>query len=188
MKPSRVSGLTRYNVCKVSTPSGVGARNLRESLLIQLGDVPDTSDCRELAIELVRDYFDEVSTGRVEYLLEAAQIDAIDWHECKHLIASLQPYPAAAFKSNEAHYVMPDVIVSLQHGRWVVEMPDDQAPTLRITPHRALYEAEATSSEERKYIAQQIEQAEIILEGLNYRRFVGAQNRERDRGYPTRLL
>lgn len=114
-------------------PTGVGARNLSECLLLQLNALPADTPFLEAAKLLVKEHLDLLATheyGKLKKILGIHQDQ--DFIAVRRLITSLEPRPGARFAPVDMHYVVPDVIVKKVKGAWVVNLNPDVMPRLRI--------------------------------------------------------
>jgi RNA polymerase sigma-54 factor len=145
-------------------PPGVGARNPRECLLIQLNVLP-TDEVSTLArliidqhIELLaaRDFAKiRRATGCDEELLRAAQA----------LIRSLNPRPGAQFAPIDARYIVPDVVVRKVRGQWTALLNPDAMPRLRIN---RLY-AEILQGQRGSGLSGQLQEAKWLIKNVQQR-------------------
>tara|TARA_R110002073_G_scaffold332426_3_gene518511 strand:- start:952 stop:2409 length:1458 start_codon:yes stop_codon:yes gene_type:complete len=113
-------------------PSGVGARNLRECLLLQLQVLPKDTAYLELALKLVNDHLEVLASrdfSKIKKLLGCGD-DCL--RSIRHLITHLNPRPGAAFSSMAARYIVPDIIVTKKNGVWVASLNLDAVPRLSI--------------------------------------------------------
>ncbi|MBZ0267777.1 RNA polymerase sigma-54 factor, partial [bacterium] len=96
-------------------PSGVGARNLHESLLIQLQQSEQESD---LAYAIVRDHFESFLRKQYQEIARTLKVKAEDVQEAGHHIAALNPRPGAQLALEDARYVVPDLVVAEVDGEY----------------------------------------------------------------------
>jgi RNA polymerase sigma-54 factor len=112
-------------------PVGVGARDLRECLLVQLGELR-SNEATQLAHRVVKEHFDALSQRdhvRLRKLLGASDVilrNAID------VVQSLNPRPGAAFADIAAVQMVPDVIVRRTKTRWIAELNQTVVPRLAV--------------------------------------------------------
>ena len=151
------------------SPSGIAARDLQESLAIQLQDLPPSTDMREYAMDVVDNHFDLLADVNLEGLADAMELTSDEIQEIVGLIGSLNPRPASEFKTEMPVYVEPDVRVFKRDGNWEVEMIDSTMPSVQITPNHERYKAGAATREERNYLKQKEIDAQMLLDGINYR-------------------
>jgi RNA polymerase sigma-54 factor len=112
-------------------PVGVGARNIRECLLIQLESQDRTE---ELVYRLVRDYFDELSHRHWQDIARETGISLKEVQDAADEIAHLEPKPGRLITGgDDENYVIPDLVVDKIEGRYVVFVNDSNLPRLRIS-------------------------------------------------------
>lgn len=112
-------------------PSGVGARNLQECLVIQLQALPDDV-YRDQAIKVVQEYLEILAShdfGQIKRLLAC---DDQSLRSIQKLIVNLNPKPGAQFNSQSARYIVPDVTVTKRNGIWGVNLNMAAIPRLNI--------------------------------------------------------
>ncbi|MCG9063893.1 RNA polymerase factor sigma-54 [Laribacter hongkongensis] len=113
-------------------PAGVGARDLTESLLLQLRARSGTDECT-LACTIVRDHLQLLANRDFTRLRRATSADDEALRQAQALIASLNPRPAAGFASGDTHYVMADVIVRRdRQGIWQAHLNPASQPRLKV--------------------------------------------------------
>ncbi len=160
---------TLLNMIQRFDPSGVGARDLRESLLIQLKDkgMEDT-----LAYRIVDQYINELDRKSILQLsrLMGAPDDKVQ--SALELIKTLSPTPAHGRFDQGAMPVVPDLTVERLDDGFVVIHNDSHMPRLRISQgYKQLVRRGNTSSVDTKnYIKQKLEQARWLLNAINQRR------------------
>ncbi|MCX8086261.1 MAG: RNA polymerase factor sigma-54 [Rhodocyclaceae bacterium] len=112
-------------------PPGVGARDARECLLLQLSNQPPSAT-QALATAIVRDYLEPLANRDYAKIKKALGCEDDALRAAQELIRSLNPRPGAPFAPLEARYIVPDVIVKKQRGVWVVQLNQEAVPRLRI--------------------------------------------------------
>lgn len=112
-------------------PPGVGARNPRECLLLQLDNLP-ASPARDLARVIVSDHLERLAARDYARIKKATGCDDEALRIAQDLIRSLNPRPGAQFAALETRYVVPDVIVRKVRGQWVAQLNQEAMPRLRI--------------------------------------------------------
>lgn len=115
-------------------PPGVGGRDLRECLALQLHRLPKAD---YNAVEIVDHYFDDFSAGRYELLMDRLAMTRQQLEEAMACIRSLNPKPGSAFaeaKSEVAQTLLPDFIVNtLPDGTLELELNEGDLPQLRLS-------------------------------------------------------
>ena len=118
-------------------PVGVAARSLEECLTIQLQQLPASTPCRDTALTIVSNHLAQLA-GR-DYVTLARKLHIRDEQlkQTLALIQSLSPRPGSAIATPVADYVEPDVMVSKQKGKWMVELNPKSTPRIRVNPDYA---------------------------------------------------
>jgi RNA polymerase sigma-54 factor len=113
-------------------PPGIGARDLREALLIQLERKgPEATWAREI----IRDHMDLLAKKDWKMLARVFSISEPEIRKAAELIARLDPKPGRSFYANESIAITPDATVSIKGGTedgLEIEIHNDFIPELRI--------------------------------------------------------
>jgi len=116
-------------------PAGVGARNLRECLLLQMGQLNIDNRARRLARKIVTDYFDEFVKKHYEKLMTRLQVDEDDFRDALAEIKRLSPKPGNLYSeggTDTTPYIIPDFILDYHDGRFDLNLNSYNIPELRI--------------------------------------------------------
>jgi len=150
-------------------PPGVGARDLKESLLIQLRgkNLKET-----LAYKIVQNHLSELDKKSISQLAKILGVEFEEVQKAMEVIRSLSPKPAYGRFTPGALPVIPDLIVEKIGEDYVVYHNDKNVPRLRINPaYKKLVKKSSKSTPETKeYIKKKLEQARWFLNALNQRR------------------
>lgn len=150
-------------------PAGVGARNLRECLLIQLRQLGLSDSVAYKIVE--RDLLKELEANHYPMVSKILGVSMEELKEAMKVISRLEPKPGRQFGHSEVEYIVPDLIVDKIDGKYVVRM-DDQGPRLRLSQYYLdlLNNPDKLSDSERNYIKSKIESASWLLETIERRR------------------
>ena len=116
-------------------PAGIGARNLRECLLLQMAQIPINSRPRRLARKILTNYFEEFVKKHYEKLMSRLQVSEEDFREAIAEIRRLSPKPgnpSAAGGTDTTPYIMPDFILDYQDGRFQLSLNSYNVPEVRV--------------------------------------------------------
>lgn len=150
-------------------PPGVGGRDLRECLLIQLQQMaPDTAWLREAKL-VIDKHIQLLGTRDYAQLMRRARLRENELREVLKLIQTLNPNPGAVIAASAAEYVVPDVFVRKIRGRWTVELNPDIAPKLRINADYAALVRRADSGSDKSYLRDNLQEARWFLKSLQSR-------------------
>ena len=150
-------------------PVGVGARDLKECLLLQL---PGTEAETQLARRIVEQHIESVAQNRLEAIADHIDAELEDVQDAVRLIQTLNPYPGQAIESEEpVCTVTPDVIIrENEEGEFEIEVVERNVPRLRISHScRALIEKGNLSRADLAYVRNRIRSALFVIEGLRKR-------------------
>ena len=112
-------------------PLGVGARNLRECMLIQLYKQP-TNELQKVAGVLVGKHLDLLEKRDYKEIQKRLKINQETFEATITLLRTLQPKPGNAFSSTATDYITPDVFVHRIRNAWVVSLNNRVTPELQI--------------------------------------------------------
>ncbi|OQW92817.1 MAG: RNA polymerase factor sigma-54 [Beggiatoa sp. IS2] len=118
-------------------PVGVGARNLRECLLLQLEELDPTTLWRAEAQRLVSNCLEVLASRDYVQLAKCMEFDREKLKPVVDLIQSLNPRPGASLENHQITYVIPDVFVRKVNDQWKVELNAEISPKLRINSYYA---------------------------------------------------
>ena len=152
-------------------PAGVGSRDVRESILIQLGRLGKSEN---LSYQLVENHFDSLSKHRWNEIANEIGVDPVQVQAAADEIKALDAKPGDRYAPTLDHRqnVIPDLVVRERDGKYVVEVNDTGFPGLRVAEStRALVRDKAKlSSEDREYIAKNYNSATWMVQAVEQRR------------------
>jgi len=156
-------------VIKTLDPTGVGASDLRECLLIQLAQ----AKCEDsLPWLIVRDHFDDLLQRRYPDLSRKLKRPVKEVQVAAEEIGKLDPRPGARFSAEETHYIIPDLIVDKVDDDYVVQMNDRNVPRLRISRayRQILTNAKSENKKVRDYVKERLNSARWLIGTIDQRR------------------
>ena len=116
-------------------PAGIGARNLRECLLLQMAQIPINSRPRRLARKILTNYFEEFVKKHNEKLMSRLQVSEEDFREAIAEIRRLSPKPGNLYAeggTDTTPYIIPDFILDYQDGRFQLSLNSYNVPEVRV--------------------------------------------------------
>lgn len=149
-------------------PPGVGARDLRECLLLQL---TVGQEYYEQLRTLISDHLQDLENNRLPIIERRTgySIEMINaaWNELR----KLNPKPGADFSSSTVPNVTPDVFLDLTDDGYKVRLEDGQTPSLYISRYyRDLFKNNGTTAETKEYIKRKLNSAQWLIESIEQRR------------------
>lgn len=150
-------------------PPGVGAKDLKESLLTQLKE-KNLED--SLACQIVSQHLSELDKKSPSQLSKLLKVGFEEVQKAMEIIRGLSPRPATGRFAKGASPIFPDLIVEKIGAEYVVFHNDKNVPRLRINPtyRKMIKKSSGSSHETKKYVRQKLEQARWFLNALNQRR------------------
>ena len=116
-------------------PAGIGSRNLRECLLLQMAQIPINSRPRRLARKILTNYFEEFVKKHYEKLMSRLQVSEEDFREAIAEIRRLSPKPGNLYAeggTDTTPYIIPDFILDYQDGRFQLSLNSYNVPEVRV--------------------------------------------------------
>jgi RNA polymerase sigma-54 factor len=150
-------------------PSGIAARDLRETLLIQLRDRGEEDT---LAFRIVHEHFEELVNHRWSELSKEHGIPAREVQDAAAEIAKLDPKPGLKYSDTSDAYVIPDLVVETVDGQYYVFHNDTTLPRLKLS--RAYREVAQDKSkfqgENKSFISKKLNSAQWMIQAIEQRR------------------
>ncbi|WP_404419817.1 RNA polymerase factor sigma-54 [Marinospirillum sp.] len=151
-------------------PPGVGARDLRECLLLQLEQLPEDTPYLPQARRLVDQYLEILAGRDYRFLMRRLKLKHEDeLHEIITLIQQLNPRPGSSIESETSSYVIPDLLVTRTQQGWRVELNPETLPKLRVQPQYADLIRRADSSDTNQYLKDHFREAQWLIKSLQSR-------------------
>ena len=150
-------------------PAGVGARDLRECLLLQLRQARAAHGNISHAELIVRDYLPLLAARDFKTLQRKTKLSDDELRAAIAAIRRLNPRPGSAMTQNAAEYVTPDVIVSKKRNRWTVELNPEIAPRLRINSSYASLIQRTRTAADNSFLRNHLQEAKWFIKSLQSR-------------------
>jgi RNA polymerase sigma-54 factor len=150
-------------------PPGIGARDLRECLLLQL--TPETP-CVDVLRVLISDHLDDIQQNRLPTIEKRTGLSLAEIKEGLDQLRRLNPKPGARFNPETAQYVVPDLIVEPdEHGDYQVRLVDEHTPQLTISRrYQKMLKDRNGDPDARAFIQKKIQSARWLIESIEQRR------------------
>jgi len=150
-------------------PPGVGARDLRECLMLQLRDAGLE---HSVPYRLVRDCFEELINHRWSEISKRFGISPIDVQKAADEIAKLDPKPGLMYSDASDNYIIPDLVVEKIDGKYHVFLNDANLPRLKLS--RAYQEIardkKKFEGENKEFISNKLNSANWMIQAIEQRR------------------
>jgi RNA polymerase sigma-54 factor len=150
-------------------PVGIGARDLRECLLIQVRQL----DLQGTLVEkIIQDHLGDLEKRKYPNIAKALNVTPQEVMEASQtIIHELEPKPGRPYLTADTNYVVPDVYVTKVEDRYVVQLNDEGMPRVRINPYyrKLLSRNEAIDKVTKEYVEERLRSAQWLIKGMEQR-------------------
>lgn len=155
------------NIVQSMEPPGVGARDLKECLLLQL-------DKKEghysLAKTIVTNYLGDIEAKRYPYIASKTNYDLKVVKDAINSISALNPKPCSMFNTEIVPYVIPEVKIELIDGKYEVILLNNNIPQIYINDYYNRMLNKNSGHETYGYIQKKMISAKWLVDALEQRR------------------
>lgn len=150
-------------------PPGVGARDLRECLILQLKEAGLE---QSVPYRLVRDCFDELINHRWSEISKRFSMNTADVQKAADEIAKLDPKPGLRFSSADDNYIIPDLIVDKIDGKYHIFLNDANLPRLKLSKayQEIARDKKKFEGENKEFISNKLNSANWMIQAIEQRR------------------
>jgi RNA polymerase sigma-54 factor len=157
------------NLVQGFDPMGIGARDLRECLLIQVKQL----DLQGTLVEkIIQDHLGDLEKRKYPNIAKTLNVTPQEVMEASQtIIHELEPKPGRPYLSADTNYVVPDVYVIKIEDRFVVQLNDEGMPRIRINPYyrKLLSRNEAIDKVTKEYVEERLRSAQWLIKGMEQR-------------------
>ena len=147
-------------------PPGVGARNLRECLLIQARlHIPEDT----LVHKVIGEHLDDLVGRSAVNLQKDLGLSDLEMRRVIAAIESLDPKPGRGFSSGAAEYVIPDVFIDRVNGEWVVTLNENGLPKLRVSDYYRRVLHQNKNADTRDFLKSKVRSAVWLVRSIYQR-------------------
>ena len=162
-------------------PTGVGARDLSECLMMQLGHLgksPMSSlGARPGALKgsiveaVVQHHLKDLEKKQYAKIAKVLNVTVEEVFQATKVIEGLEPKPGRPFSNTQNYVIVPDVFVVKNEGEWVVLLNDDGLPRMRISPYykQMMASTEGGASETKAYLDEKLRAAQWVIRSIEQR-------------------
>ena len=150
-------------------PIGVGARDLKECLLIQLKQLDQDKQRVQKAKELVDNYFDILATHDYKKLMKKLKLTEEELEKIIGFIQTLNPRPGSQINNTRTEYIIPDVNVEKENNKWVVRINKGAMPALRVNSEYKKMIKRADNSTDNQTLKSHLQEADWLIKSLQHR-------------------
>jgi RNA polymerase sigma-54 factor len=165
-------------------PAGVAARDIRESLLLQLEakldperwiEAPGSEDSAAIrdAITIVREHYEDLLENRLPRIVQRSGLPLPAVEAARERLKRLTTAPGRDLVDDDAETVIPDAMIEYDAAgdRYVAALCDGPIPPLRVSPnYAAMAEREGEDPQTRKFLQEGIRSASWLIDAIDQRR------------------
>lgn len=158
-----------FHVLHSLEPAGIGARNLRECLLLQ---IQRNDHISPLAKAIVENAFELLEKLKIAALAKKFEVTPEQIQTAVKAIGTLEPHPGRLLGASTATPVTPDLLVEEVEGQLVLMLNDRSVPSLRISRAYAnlLKKGSRASTDEKKYVREKLNSATWLIRAIEQRK------------------
>lgn len=149
-------------------PPGIGARDLKECMMLQLKQLGLAGSLAEL---IIANNMEELKKKNYQQIARRCHSSVDEVHAAVQVIEGLEPRPARNFFSAHTDYVIPDVFVVKTDDGYQIVLNEERLPKLRINSYykKLLLQKNSFSNEERQFMDEKLRSAAWLLKSLDQR-------------------
>ncbi|MFY9270967.1 MAG: RNA polymerase factor sigma-54 [Candidatus Manganitrophaceae bacterium] len=149
-------------------PTGVGARDLKECLLIQTAQLGLEGTLVDL---IIQGHLEDLEKKRYQNIAKGCNVSLPEVLQAAKVIEHLEPKPGRPFSATENQNITPDVYVVKSEGKYVVLLNDDGLPKLKISPYyrTLLRSGEPVGDSTRSYLEEKFRSALWLVRSIEQR-------------------
>ncbi len=149
-------------------PVGVGAKNLQESLLIQLKHVGKENS---LAYAIVKDHFDDLLHNHLPQIQRSLKCKLTDINKAlENDISKLDLHPSASFSHQPVQVLIPDIVLVQEGEKIDVRVNEEGLPSFKINPkYLRILEQSSAENEDKDFVKHKLYSAKWLMRNLHQR-------------------
>ncbi len=154
-------------VVQAFEPYGVGARNLKECLLIQIREAQDF-----LLKRIINDYLEDIASNKIGKIAKELDISTEKVQEYVDTIRCLEPKPGRTFRGDgeDTRYITPDASIEEIDGEYVIFINDVTGPRLSINKYYRSLLKDGGDSETTEFLQDKLNSAMWLIKSIEQRR------------------
>lgn len=147
-------------------PPGVGARDLKECLQLQINR---DEDAAPFAYRIVSDYLPDLGAGRYRRIAKQLKISIEEVYRASAYIRSLNPRPGLSYSPLSDKYLIPDASIQKHPDGFIIIMNETGVPKVSINPYYLQLCTEYEHHEAKAFLRSHLQSANVLIRGLDER-------------------
>ena len=162
--PEAVARMT--SIIRTFEPVGTCVTDYVESLLVQAQADNTRPECTDA---IITDHLELLERGKYDEIARKLKIDVEDIEEALEFIKGLTPFPGRLFSSEQTTYVVPDLMVVMREGQFVIIMNDEEIPVLGVSDSFNDMAGRGTAKDVRSFVRTRVKDARWFIHSINQR-------------------
>lgn len=156
-------------------PTGVGAKNWREALMLQIKEKGAKEDEIELFRKLIYSQLENIKAGKLEAVARELKTDTEDVSSMLSILKTLNPYPGLKYSGEWDEYIIPELSIKKEDGKLLMKLNRDNIPLIEIDPsYKEMEESLKASKSQKdkealKYLKEKLSSASSLISLVNLR-------------------
>lgn len=150
-------------------PIGVGAKDVKECLTLQLENLPIKNQIWQTAKEIINKYFEKVSFTETKKIMSELNITKEQFEQAKSLISLLDPKPGLKYSSDMDINIEPDLYVKKVKNTWQVFLANNILTSIKINDQYQSLIKKNKEHESYEILNKELQEAQWLLKGLKRR-------------------
>ena len=152
---------------KALEPAGIFSKDISECLLRQL-EVRQEKD--EVLFRIIKDYLPDLLQGNLSIITRSLGISTAKCRSCIRKIGELNPRPIMNTEIGHTQYIVPDILISRENGKWKVTLNDSWMGEYTYNDYYIRMMQSASDPELKDYFRSKLERARLIVTSIERRR------------------
>ncbi|MDA9557975.1 RNA polymerase factor sigma-54 [Vibrio sp.] len=148
-------------------PVGVASLDLKDCLLLQLSHLDSNTPHLEKATFILEHHIDELGKRDYKAITKSSKLKEDELRAALLLIQQLEPRPGGQVGTEQAEYVIPDVTVYKDEGKWIVSINPDSVPRIKVNQQYA--HLGKGNNPDSQYIRTNLQEAKWLIKSLESR-------------------
>jgi RNA polymerase sigma-54 factor len=148
-------------------PPGIGARDAKECLLLQ---VREDTPHRDVLVTIITSHLEDLAMNRLPLIQRRTGYSLEQIKDAHHELLKLNPFPGASFESRPVQTIKPDLFVEPDaNGQYVVRLEDEFTPRLRLSKRYQQMLRDGADAQTKEYIKRKLDAAKWLIESIEQR-------------------
>ena len=148
-------------------PAGIFSKDISECLLRQLEARNETD---QVLIRIISAFIPDLLQGNLSSITRSLGITTAKCRSCIQKIGELNPRPIMNTESGQTEYIVPDILIEREHGRWKVTLNDAWMGEYTYNDYYIHMMRTASDPELKDYFKNKLERARLIITSIERRR------------------